>query len=446
MILYHGSPALFDAFSLRWAGNGTGINFGYGVYLTEVEASAVHYSQPRKMELTPEHYLYTVEIPDLTSDNHLVSALPVEPSIIKKVEDKLGTAAPETAKAKGKVFRKWVGATILKQKYDNDKFAAEKAAAELLNSLGVLYNVWPHAQTKPDGPKKIAVFDAANVTIVKRERIEIENKRKKWVLTGRKEILPPDSENLSLDFVDFDIDSIPEEELFTSYVSYKDKTYTFKTSGYYSYNGEMVNEIKITLSPKEVISIRQWFWNRNLKWIGYVPSEFRDHNPELYDKLYMAEVDFINQSDPLEDWEIDLFKGDYDPDSKIEYDPSYDVSDINCPIEPLKWPKQLFEEMDITCPNISIWVQEKDGEAKPGGAGYPIYIEERFVPVLEEIVESKICNSSTSYVNIDCLKETYPELYAAIKEGIDEWLPENGVNIKDSNLTYSLYQLTIIKK
>lgn len=188
MKLYHGSPALFDAFSLSRAGDGTGIKFGYGVYLTEVEASAVHYSQPRKMDLTPEHYLYTVEIPDLTSDNHLVSALPVEPSIIKKVEDKLGTAAPEKVKAKGKEFRKWVGATILNQKYDVDKFAAEKAAAELLNSLGVLYNVCPHAPTKPDGPKKMAVFDAANVTIVKRERIEIENKCKKWVLTGRKEI------------------------------------------------------------------------------------------------------------------------------------------------------------------------------------------------------------------------------------------------------------------
>ena len=64
----------------------------------------------------------------------------------------------------------------------------QKAAAELLNSLGVLYNVWPTAQTKPDGTKNIAVFDAANVRIIKRERIEIENKCKKWVLTNRTEI------------------------------------------------------------------------------------------------------------------------------------------------------------------------------------------------------------------------------------------------------------------
>lgn len=77
MTLFHGSPFLFDQFDLSNAGEGTGVKFGFGIYLTEVEKSAVHYSQPRKMELMPEHYLYTVEIPDLTEDNHLVSACPV---------------------------------------------------------------------------------------------------------------------------------------------------------------------------------------------------------------------------------------------------------------------------------------------------------------------------------------------------------------------------------
>ena len=67
-------------------------------------------------------------------------------------------------------------------------FAEEKAAAELLNSLGVLYNVWPQTQSKPDGAKNIAVFDAANVRIVKRERIEIEYKCKKWISVSRKEL------------------------------------------------------------------------------------------------------------------------------------------------------------------------------------------------------------------------------------------------------------------
>lgn len=188
--LYHGSPFLFDKFDLSGAGEGTGIKYGFGVYLTEVEASAVHYSQPRNMELMPEHYLYTVEIPELTEGNHLTSALPVSPIIINKVEEKLGATAPEKVKAKGKEFRKWVGKTITGAKKAG--FEEEKAAAEFLNSLGVLYNVWPTAQTKPDGPKNIAVFDAANVRIVKREWIGIEAKKvcgsTKWILIDRKDI------------------------------------------------------------------------------------------------------------------------------------------------------------------------------------------------------------------------------------------------------------------
>ena len=35
MLLYHGSPHLFDHFELTGAGKGTGIKFGHGVYLTE---------------------------------------------------------------------------------------------------------------------------------------------------------------------------------------------------------------------------------------------------------------------------------------------------------------------------------------------------------------------------------------------------------------------------
>lgn len=186
MKLYHGSPFLFDKFDLSGAGEGTGIKFGFGVYLTEVEASAIHYSQPRNLELMPEHYLYTVEIPELTEDNHLVSALPVSSTIINKVEKKLGVCTPEKVKAHGKEFRKWIGLILTGEKKAG--VAEEKAAAELLNSLGVLYNVWPTAQARPDGPKNIAVFVARNVKIIKRERIEIENRCKKWILTGRKDV------------------------------------------------------------------------------------------------------------------------------------------------------------------------------------------------------------------------------------------------------------------
>lgn len=185
-ILFHGSPFLFDKFDLSGAGEGTGIKFGYGVYLTEVEASAVHYSQPRNLNLMPEHYLYTVEIPDLSENNHIVSALPVSPIIIRKVEEKLGVSVPDKVKAKGKEFRKWVGMTINGVKKAG--FQEEKAASKLLNSIGVLYNVWPTAQTKPDGAKNIAVFDTSNIRIVKKEQIDIKKEHNKWVLDNRKEV------------------------------------------------------------------------------------------------------------------------------------------------------------------------------------------------------------------------------------------------------------------
>ena len=187
MQLYHGSPELFSAFDLSKAGESTGVKFGFGVYLTESEASAVHYSQPRNMgQIAPNHYLYTIEISDLTPTNHLVSALPVNEVIVSKVQAKLGIKAPAKVLREGKEFRKWVGMTLLGTK--KSAFAEEKAAAELLNSLGVLYNVWPQAQTKPDGLKNIAVFDAANVKIVKVEQIEVELKCKKYVLAGRKNV------------------------------------------------------------------------------------------------------------------------------------------------------------------------------------------------------------------------------------------------------------------
>lgn len=185
-IFYHGSPERFDHFDLSKAVEGTGVKFGFGVYLTESEASAVHYSQPRNLPPVKEHYLYTVEIPALTADNHLVSAQPVNPAIVKKTETKLGKAVPKEVKEKGKEFRKWVGCMLTGAKKAG--FAEEKAAAQFLDGIGVICNVWPQAQTKPDGLKNCAVFNAERVRIVKVERIEIEEKRGKNALVSREQV------------------------------------------------------------------------------------------------------------------------------------------------------------------------------------------------------------------------------------------------------------------
>lgn len=183
---YHGSPCLFEAFALTNAGDGTGIKFGYGIYLTESEASAVHYSQPRKCDLTPEHYLYTVEIPDFTEDNHLFSCRPVAPAIVAVTEQKLGVVAPDKVKALGKDFRKWVGCTLTGAKKAG--FDEEKAAAEFFDSIGVIANVWPQNQCKPDGLRNCAIFNPSRVKITFREQIEIEDKKGKYVLLTRQTI------------------------------------------------------------------------------------------------------------------------------------------------------------------------------------------------------------------------------------------------------------------
>ena len=187
MTFYHGSPELFDKFNLSKVGAGTGIKFGFGVYLTESEASAVHYSQPRNQPLATHHYLYTVEIPDLTDENHLVSANPVPAAIVQRAEAKLDRSIPADKTLKGKGFRKWLGLTLTgNKKVDME---SESAAAEFLDSIGVFCNVWPQAQANPDGLKNCAVFNADNVHIIKIESIEVELKGKKHVLVDSKQIV-----------------------------------------------------------------------------------------------------------------------------------------------------------------------------------------------------------------------------------------------------------------
>ena len=154
MVMYHGSPELFDRFDLSRAGDGTGIKFGFGVYLTEPERSAVHYSNPRALKgvKAPAHYLYTVEIPDLTAENHLMSNPPPNAAIVTKVESALGVKAPAKVLAHGKLFRKWIGMTRTGSK--SNGLEEEKSAAEFLNGLGVLFRAGRPVQCLADGAEQ----------------------------------------------------------------------------------------------------------------------------------------------------------------------------------------------------------------------------------------------------------------------------------------------------
>ena len=110
-IFYHGSSVLFPWFDLSHVLEGDGkVKFGYGVYLTSSFKSAAHYSGANKSATT--HFVYTVETPELTEDNHIDFKKPVHLDIVKEAEQKLGHTIPQKFTLDGKDFRKYLGLLI----------------------------------------------------------------------------------------------------------------------------------------------------------------------------------------------------------------------------------------------------------------------------------------------------------------------------------------------
>ena len=117
-------------------------------------------------------YIYTVEVPQLTDDNHIFSSRPVNEAIIQRAEKKVGETLPEEAKSAGKYFRKYLGnllignRTTVKKMISKADAEAESAAAKFLDSIGVVFLVWPHSQNKPDGDTNRAVLNEHNIKII----------------------------------------------------------------------------------------------------------------------------------------------------------------------------------------------------------------------------------------------------------------------------------------
>jgi hypothetical protein len=136
--------------------------------------------------------VYTVEVPELTVDNQIFSCKEVNPSVIQKVEDRLGNI-PEEAKSSGKYFRKYVGNVLigkkatLKQMLDKADASAENAASRFFDEIGLVYLAWPQAQTKPDGDTNRAVLNATNIKIIKIEQVQV-NEKNKLIQGSQKEI------------------------------------------------------------------------------------------------------------------------------------------------------------------------------------------------------------------------------------------------------------------
>jgi len=172
-VFYHGSSMLFGRFDLAHILEGDGkVKFGYGVYLTSSFSSAAHYSGSNR-KATP-HYVYTVEVPDLTDDNHIDFKKTVPHEIVKKAEQKLGECIPHQVSLDAKGFRKY----LAKKLYGELNIQAEKAASSFLKSIGVNYITWPYSWKNPTLGINVAVLDESIITITRIQQVELDYKQR----------------------------------------------------------------------------------------------------------------------------------------------------------------------------------------------------------------------------------------------------------------------------
>ena len=167
MQFFHGSSAEpFERFDLSHALEGDGkVKFGWGVYVTQKYSTAAHYAFNKHRPENRDFYVYTVEIPDRTKDNclSLLKGVPVTPSIVERVERKLGEPVPAEAREEGIPFRKWLANRLsgnvgpVKKMTDKATVAGEKAASEFLSTIGVELIEWPYNWQKPEA-EKVAAF------------------------------------------------------------------------------------------------------------------------------------------------------------------------------------------------------------------------------------------------------------------------------------------------
>ena len=184
--------------TLRLSTNNSVVSTKNHSYVTEAYTSAAHYAYNKKRPENKNYYVYTLEIPDMTADNHLFSTRPVHPSIIERTEKALGEKIPEEARAVGKFFRKYVGNRAMgnqgtvKKLVNTSGVEVEKAASKFFREIGLEYYAWPQAQTKPDGLTNRVVLNIDKIRIVRIDKVELDPKKFQLVEGSQKEI-PLDS-------------------------------------------------------------------------------------------------------------------------------------------------------------------------------------------------------------------------------------------------------------
>ena len=183
---YHGTCNLFDKFSLSFLGSGEGKSkFGQGIYITSsYKTAALYAAKAAKANGKKCYYVYTVEVPVLTENNHIFSCKPVNQEVINRVEKEIGQTIPEEVKSAGKLFRKYLGNLLtgqlgtIKKMMGKADSVAEKAVSQFLNSVDIVYLAWPQSQSKPEGDTNRAVLNEEDIRIIKIEQVEVDEKNK----------------------------------------------------------------------------------------------------------------------------------------------------------------------------------------------------------------------------------------------------------------------------
>ena len=113
-----------------------------------------------------------MEIPQKQEDNYIAFKQPVHQDILQRTEQKLGEPIPDKVKLDGKEFRKW----LAKRLYGKVDLAGEKAAAEILESLGVEFIEWPYRWASPPNGSNRAVLNDKKVKIIQIDQVELDAK------------------------------------------------------------------------------------------------------------------------------------------------------------------------------------------------------------------------------------------------------------------------------
>ena len=182
-IYYHGSSVLFSRFDLSHALEGVAkAKFGYGIYLTSSFRSAAHYSGVNKSATT--HYVYTVEVPDITEDNHIAFKQLVNVDIIRQAEQRLGIPIPMKATLDGKDFRKFLVKHFselidvdLRHDADTPRLMGEQETSEFLRSIDVDFITWPYSWRNPQLGMNLAVLDDSKIKITSVHQVELDAKQ-----------------------------------------------------------------------------------------------------------------------------------------------------------------------------------------------------------------------------------------------------------------------------